>query len=130
VPSEKEKMLAGEPYDPSDPDLVAERERARRLTERFNDADANDAERRRELLDELFGSVGERVTVEPPFRCDYGYNVRVGDDFFVTSTACFSTSAGSSSATSACSAPASTSTPRPTQPIRSSERRGPSTGRR
>jgi maltose O-acetyltransferase len=83
VPSEKEKMLAGEPYDPSDPDLVAERERARRLTERFNDADANDAERRRELLDELFGSVGERVTVEPPFRCDYGYNVRVGDDFFV-----------------------------------------------
>jgi len=75
-------MLAGEPYDPSDPDLVAERERARRLTRRFKDADANDDGGRRELLDELFGSIGERVTVEPPFRCDYGYNVRVGDDFF------------------------------------------------
>ncbi|GAA0662020.1 maltose acetyltransferase domain-containing protein [Natronoarchaeum mannanilyticum] len=82
MPSEKEKMLAGEPYDPSDPDLVAERERARRLTRRFNDADANDTETRGELLGELFGSVGENVTVEPPFRCDYGYNVRVGDDFF------------------------------------------------
>lgn len=75
-------MLAGEPYDPSDSELVAERERARRLTRRFNDADPNDDQRRRELLDELFGSIGERVTVEPTFRCDYGYNVHVGDDFF------------------------------------------------
>jgi len=75
-------MLAGESYDPTAPELVADRERARRLTRKIDDADANDADRRRELLDELFGSIGENVTVLPPFRCDYGYNVSVGDDFF------------------------------------------------
>jgi len=75
-------MLAGEPYDPTDPTLVDDRERARDLTRQINDADPNDADRRRELLDELFGSIGENVTVQPSFRCDYGYNVHVGDDFF------------------------------------------------
>ena len=75
-------MLAGEPYDPTDPTLVDDRERARDLTRQINDADPNDADRRRELLDELFGSIGEDVAVQPPFRCDYGYNVHVGDDFF------------------------------------------------
>jgi len=43
---------------------------------------ASEKERRRELLAALFGSVGEAVHVEPPFRCDYGYNVHVGDGFF------------------------------------------------
>jgi len=42
----------------------------------------SEKERRRELLAALFGSVGEPVHVEPPFRCDYGSNVHVGDGFF------------------------------------------------
>ncbi|MFA1610972.1 maltose acetyltransferase domain-containing protein [Halobellus rubicundus] len=80
--SEKEKMLAGERYDASDPELVADRERARRLLRRFNRAAVDDAETRRELLGSLLGSVGGEVHVEPPFRCDYGYNIRVGDGFY------------------------------------------------
>jgi maltose O-acetyltransferase len=80
--SEKEKMLEGELYDPSDPELAAERRRAREYTRRFNRTDGTEPEVRRSLLDELFGSTGEDPHVEPPFRCDYGYNVHVGDGFY------------------------------------------------
>lgn len=80
--SETENMLVGEPYDPYDPDLVVERRRAGELTRRFNRIAPSEAERRDELLEELFGSVGDDVHVEPPFRCGYGYNLRVGDGFY------------------------------------------------
>lgn len=80
--SEKEKMLAGDRYDADDPELVAERERARDLTRRYNRTTANDPEERRELLEELLGSLGDECEIEPPFRCDYGYNIRVGENFY------------------------------------------------
>ncbi|MFC6824621.1 maltose acetyltransferase domain-containing protein [Halopelagius fulvigenes] len=82
MPSEKEKMLAGEMYDPADETLAAERREARRLTDRYNATGADDDEERERLLRELFGSVGENPTVEPTLKCDYGYNVSVGDDFY------------------------------------------------
>lgn len=75
-------MLAGESYDPTDPTLVEERQRARERTRGFNDTAPADADARRAILDDLLGATGENVTVEPPFRCDYGYNISVGDDFF------------------------------------------------
>ncbi|WP_435075897.1 sugar O-acetyltransferase [Halococcus sp. AFM35] len=78
--SEKAKMLNGEPYDPSDPELVAERERARALTRRYNEADGD--ERRDDLLRELLGSAGEKLHIEPPIRCDYGFNIHVGENFY------------------------------------------------
>jgi maltose O-acetyltransferase len=80
--SEREKMLAGDLYDPMVDDLVDARGAARRLTDRYN-ATAADADAEREvLLRDLFGSVGEHPTVEPPFRCDYGDQIHVGDGFF------------------------------------------------
>ena len=82
MPSEKAKMLAGELYDPRDPELVADRERARELVGLYNRTETTDRESRELLLEELFGSVGERPTVEPPFRCDYGEQIAVGDRFF------------------------------------------------
>lgn len=80
--SEKNKMLNGELYDADDPELVEERERARELTRRYNETTPSESERRRDLLGELFGSVSEEIHVEPPFRCDYGYNIHVGDNFY------------------------------------------------
>lgn len=80
--SEKEKMLNGELYDAEDPELVAERERARGLTRQYNRTAPSDREKRRELLGELFGSLREDCRVEPPFRCDYGYNIHVGEGFY------------------------------------------------
>jgi len=82
MPSEKAKMLRGEPYDPTDTQLVAERERAREIIRDFNDAAPTATEHRRELLEELFGSTGANPYVEPPIRCDYGSNITVGDDFY------------------------------------------------
>jgi len=80
--SEKEKMLAGDLYDPSDPELVAERERARTLTRQYNETTADETERRAELVEDLLGSVGDDCFVEPPVRCDYGYNIHVGENFY------------------------------------------------
>lgn len=71
-----ERMLAGELYDALDPELVAARARARDLLERFN------AEPGRSVLHELLGSVGSDAVIEPPFHCDYGFNVSVGDRFY------------------------------------------------
>jgi maltose O-acetyltransferase len=80
--TEREKMLAGDLYDPHDPDLVADRERARELTHRFNAAAPDDDGTRAAVLADLLGSCGDGAFVEPPFRCDYGDNVHVGDSFF------------------------------------------------
>ncbi|OYR51914.1 acetyltransferase [Halorubrum sp. Ea1] len=80
--SEKEKMLNGELYDADVPELLAERERARKLARRYNRTTSDDAETQRNLLEELFGSLGDECYVEPPFRCDYGYNIHVGENFY------------------------------------------------
>ena len=79
---EKERMLAGEAYDPSAPELAADRRRARDRCRRYNATAPTETERRRRLLRELFGELRGDATVVPPFRCDYGYNVGVGDGFF------------------------------------------------
>lgn len=80
--TEKEKMLAGELYDASDKDLVRDRLNARRLTRLFNEAMETEGYRRKELLQDLFGSTGEGLFIEPNFRCDYGYNIHVGENFY------------------------------------------------
>lgn len=79
---EKERMLNGELYDASDPRLVAERERARELTRRYNRTAQDEPDRRRRLLEELFGTIEDDAVVEPPFRCDYGFNVHAGEGFY------------------------------------------------
>lgn len=82
MPTETERMLAGEPYDPTDPDLVADRARARNLVRRHNETTEAERDRRQTLLESLFATGGGEAVVEPPFRCDYGYNVTVGAEFF------------------------------------------------
>ncbi|WP_434521574.1 maltose acetyltransferase domain-containing protein [Halorubrum sp. AS12] len=79
---EKERMLAGEAYDPMVPELVADRRRARDRCRRYNATAATETNRRERLLRDLFGEVRGDATVLPSFRCDYGYNVGVGDGFF------------------------------------------------
>ncbi len=80
--SEREKMLAGELYDPMDPELVAERVRARDLCQALNATrEADDAERRR-ILRGLFAAGGDTVWMQPPFFCDYGTNIELGERVF------------------------------------------------
>ena len=79
---EKQLMLAGEPYLASDPALAAERLRARGLTRLYNATREDEPARRREILVDLLGSLGDRCEIEPPFRCDYGSLIRLGDNFY------------------------------------------------
>ena len=80
--TEREKMLSGVLYDAADEELAAARKRARLLTRQFNDAPTENDEERRAILRELFGMCGETQHIEPPFRCDYGSNIRVGERFY------------------------------------------------
>jgi maltose O-acetyltransferase len=77
--TEKEKMLAGEPYDPMDAQLLAERREARRLIKAFNDMPHVQLDERLRLLKELIPASGAGVWIEPPFYCDYGSNITLGD---------------------------------------------------
>ena len=77
--TEFKKMLAGELYDPLDPHLVALRNHARELFQELNLSSENETERRREILCDLFGRGGETVWLQPPFYCDYGCNIHLGD---------------------------------------------------
>ncbi|PAQ13492.1 acetyltransferase [Bacillaceae bacterium SAOS 7] len=80
--TEKEKMLSGELYYATDSELVKEREAARRKTRVYNQTLENEVDKRSKLLKELFGSTGENLFVEPNIRCDYGYNIHVGENFY------------------------------------------------
>ncbi len=76
-------MLDIELYDAKDPELAAARHKARVLLARFNGSiDGKDA-LRQDIYAELFGKVGESLTIEPPFYCDYGTNIELGDRVFL-----------------------------------------------
>lgn len=82
MPTEKEKMLAGELYAPYDPELVAERLRCRQLLREINRSDPADEAGRSRMLGRLLGAIGERSWIEPPFYCDYGANIFAGARFY------------------------------------------------
>src|SRR5690606_9618986 len=80
--TEREKMLAGEPYDPLDPELAAARARARDLCRPLNATRESDSRERRRILTELLGEGGESVLREPPCHCDYGSKIGLGTRVF------------------------------------------------
>ena len=80
--SERQKMLAGEMYDPLDPELVAAREHARDLCQALNATREAHQDERRRILHELFGRGGDTVWMQPPFFCDYGSNIELGERVF------------------------------------------------
>jgi maltose O-acetyltransferase len=80
--SERGKMLAGELYDPRDPELVRARKRARDLCRALNGTRTAQRAERRRIARQLFGTGGDTVQVEPPFHCDYGANIHLGTRVF------------------------------------------------
>lgn len=79
--TEKQKMLAGEFYTCLDPELEADRQRAKELLRRYNQTEAETE--RQNILRELLGHVGQNSLIWPPFYCVYGYNIHLGDDVFL-----------------------------------------------
>ena len=82
MPNEREKMLAGELYDPLDGELVAAREHARDLCQALNATREGQHDQRRRILRGLFGTGGDSVWMQPPFFCDYGTNIELGERVF------------------------------------------------
>ena len=80
--SERDKMLAGELYDPMDDELVRARERARDLCQDLNATRESQSHERRHFLKLLFGKGGDTVWMQPPFFCDYGSNILLGERVF------------------------------------------------
>jgi len=80
--SEKEKMLAGELYDASDPLLKQERQKARSLTHRLNVTEYGNASAYKQILSTLLPNAATDLFIEPPFFCDYGYNIYTGEKVY------------------------------------------------
>ncbi len=76
--TELEKMITGEPYEPQDPELVRRREQARDLCWALNATKESAQLERRQLLEKLLGSGGNSSWIQPPFFCDYGSNIHLG----------------------------------------------------
>lgn len=79
--SQEERMLAGRLYIMKD-ELPTAQKRARRLVRAFNATTEEQTEQREALLKDLFGSWGKGGYVEPPFRCDYGSHIHIGEGFY------------------------------------------------
>jgi maltose O-acetyltransferase len=80
--TERQKMLAGELYDPLDAELVAARGRARDLCQALNATREAEKDARRRILRELLGAGGDSVWMQPPFFCDYGAHIELGERVF------------------------------------------------
>ena len=78
--TQKQRMLAGELYDPNDPEIQADQRANQAWLDRYNRSALDD---RPALLREHFGAVGDRATIRAPFHCDYGYNISIGAGAFM-----------------------------------------------
>ncbi len=80
--TEKDKMLAGELYDPLDAQLTQERIRTRLLIKKLNDSPEDAVEERTRILNALIPNAGPGLWLQPPFYCDYGTNMVLGERVF------------------------------------------------
>ena len=80
---EFDKMLAGELYNPMDEELLNLRINARKITEEYNRTSVSEQEKRKELLEKLFGKEIEGAYIEPNFKCDYGINIYAGKNLYI-----------------------------------------------
>ena len=87
--SELEKCLAGEWYDCHDPVFLEFKTRARKLMKEYNSLPYEEKEKRREVLSQLFESIGTNVSVGNPFICDYGRNISLGDNVSINMNCTF-----------------------------------------
>jgi len=86
--TEKEKMIAGEMYNPMLPQLISERHHARLLLNKINKLPEDNKKQRDTLLNELLKNSGKSLYIEPPFYCDYGYNILAGNNVYMNFNCC------------------------------------------
>lgn len=88
--SEKEKMLKGELQDANnDETLIAERNACKQLCYEYNITSYKDSKQRAEILEKIIKKIGKNCKIEPNFYCDYGYNIELGDNFYINHNSVF-----------------------------------------
>ncbi len=80
--SEKEKMLAGKNYFSNDKQLISERQRAKKLLHKMNVTEYLMNGNVRQIIRELIPNSNKKIYIEPPFHCDYGYNICSGENVY------------------------------------------------
>lgn len=80
--TEKEKMLNGKPYKAFGEELLGERQQAKEMLFEYNNLRPNEILKRNEIIKRLFGNISDNFFIEPPLRCDYGYNISIGKNFY------------------------------------------------
>ncbi|TBW26670.1 sugar O-acetyltransferase [Gramella sp. KN1008] len=80
--TEKEKMLSGELYNALDEELADERLHARLLIKELNDSREDEVQKRKGILDDLLPNARKDLWIQPPFYCDYGTNIYIGEKVF------------------------------------------------
>ncbi|MBV7272103.1 sugar O-acetyltransferase [Clostridium sp. PL3] len=80
--TEKEKMLNGKPYKSFGEELLNERQYAKEMLFDYNNLRPGEIDKRNEIIKKLFGTTKKSFFIEPPFRCDYGYNIFIGENFY------------------------------------------------
>ena len=81
--SEKEKMLNGEYYNAEDVNLKKDRIKVKDLCFKYNSMPSSKDKERTELIKQILGKTGKQICVESNFFCDYGYNIEVGENFYI-----------------------------------------------
>ena len=81
--TEREKMLANQPYLANDPELAAMHQAAQRLLHRFNTLSPDNLEQRQGIMRSLFGELGPDFDINPPFYCDYGCYIQAGRNLYI-----------------------------------------------
>ncbi len=81
--TEKEKMLDGELYLATDPELTQMNITVLDLLYEFNHSHPQELQKRQDIIIQLFDRVGKNFTIRPPFYCDYGCNISAGDNLYI-----------------------------------------------
>ncbi len=80
--TQKERMLSGKLYNAMDPKLVSARKKARTLLKQFNATVGDEFEITLNILTKILGRKGDNSWIEPPFYCDYGNNIYLGNNVY------------------------------------------------
>lgn len=80
--TEKEKMIGGEPYRSNDKELSIDRLSAKKILHKLNVTEYVMNGKARALLRNLLPNAAKRIYIEPPFHCDYGYNIYLGEQVY------------------------------------------------
>lgn len=81
--TEKEKMAKGYLYDANyDDTLLKERNKAKDLCFKYNNCLPSDANKQKEIMKKILGNIKGEFVITPPFWCDYGYNISIGENFY------------------------------------------------